>query len=190
MSTDPLIDVLSAVVTVLDRGGVLYAVTGSVASSILGEPRTSLDIDIVVQMSTAQARQIVRSLPPRFYCSERMLVDAVTDHSIANLIDQETGLKVDLSVMADAPFFKDVMKRRILLSFGPDTPGYYVVTAEDVILMKLLWRLDSQSKKQWDDALGVVRVRGALLDWKYLFEQAGRLDITEDLEALRDEGGV
>ncbi|MCH7793471.1 MAG: hypothetical protein IID31_14475 [Planctomycetes bacterium] len=56
--------------------------------------------------------------------------------------------------------------------------------------MKLLWRKDSRSQKQWENALSVVRVRGARLDWKYLFEQARELDLVEDLTALRDEGCV
>ena len=64
------------------------------------------------------------------------------------------------------------------------------VTPEDIILMKLLWRRDSTSEKQWRDALSVARVKGARMDWKYLFEQAKRLGIEEDLITLRDEAGI
>ena len=64
------------------------------------------------------------------------------------------------------------------------------MTAEDVILMKLLWRKDTQSQKQWDNALGVAKVKGARMDWKYLFGQAGQLGVKEDLVRLRDEAGI
>jgi hypothetical protein len=56
--------------------------------------------------------------------------------------------------------------------------------------MKLEWRKDTGSRKQWDNALGVVRVHGARLDWKYLFERARLLGVEGDLTALRDESGV
>ena len=68
--------------------------------------------------------------------------------------------------------------------------GDYTGPAEDIILMKLLWRRDTRSTKQWENALSVARVKGARMDWKYLFEQARTLDIEEDLIALRDEAGI
>ena len=60
MLTDPLLDVLSAVVNVLSHAGVEYAVTGSVASSLHGEPVFSQDIDLVVRMTPEQARRVAR----------------------------------------------------------------------------------------------------------------------------------
>ena len=56
--------------------------------------------------------------------------------------------------------------------------------------MKLLWRKDTQSRKQWENALSVVRVKGVSLDWKYLFEQARTLGLEDDLIKLRDEAGI
>ena len=56
--------------------------------------------------------------------------------------------------------------------------------------MKLLWRKDTQSTKQWDNALGVARVKGARMDWKYLFENAKSLGVEDDLIRLRDEAGI
>ena len=56
--------------------------------------------------------------------------------------------------------------------------------------MKLVWRQDSRSEKQWKNALSVARVRGVTLDWKYLFEQARELKIEDDLVKLRDEAGI
>ena len=56
--------------------------------------------------------------------------------------------------------------------------------------MKLLWRKDTRSAKQWDNALGVAAVKGARMDWEYLFRQAETLGLTKDLTELRDAGGV
>jgi hypothetical protein len=64
------------------------------------------------------------------------------------------------------------------------------VTPEDIILMKLLWRRESRSEKQWRDALGVAKVQGTRMDWNYLWDQAEHLQIKHDLTQLRDEAGI
>ena len=100
---------------------------------------------------------------------------------MANLIDSNTGLKIDLSVLEHTTYYDEVMARRVHMPFGPQGPSFYVVTAEDIILMKLLWRRESRSQKQWSNALSVARVKRATLDWKYLWEQACSLGIKDDL---------
>ncbi len=190
MGEDPFIDVIAVTVEALERVGVHYAITGSVASSIHGEPFHSLDVDFVIRMTVDQARSLHRALPQRFYRSAERLQEVARTGGIANLIDLDTDLKVDLSVLSAGAFFDAVLSRRTLTPFGPDAPSFYTVTAEDVVLMKLMWREESQSQKQWDNALGVVRVKGVSLDWKYLFDQARELDIEQDLIKLRDEAGI
>jgi hypothetical protein len=190
MSTDPVLDVLEAAVTVLEAAGVEDAITGSVASSIHGEPYSSQDVDLVVRMTPEQARQIAEQLPRRFYRSEDALVRAAQTCGMANLIDTDTGLKVDLSVLTPSGFHDRVFERRVMDSLGGTDREFAVVSAEDIILMKLAWRKDTRSAKQWENALGVARCQGTRMDWKYLFEQAVTLGIVEDLERLRDEAGI
>ena len=109
---------------------------------------------------------------------------------MANLIDTDTGLTVDLCVLAPSEFHDQVFARRQVLEIGPDRVPCYMVSPEDIILMKLAWRKDTRSAKQWENALGVARVKGARMDWQYLFEQAFTLGIENDLERLRDEAGI
>ncbi len=190
MERDPFIDLIQATVEALDRAAIPYAITGSVASGVHGEPVTSQDVDFVVRMTERQARQIDEELPRRFYRNSERLLQVAREGGIANLIDGDTGLKVDLSVLSRNPFHDTVLSRRALADFGAEAGSFYTVTPEDVILMKLQWRKKTRSQKQWDNALGVVRVKGATLDWKYLFEQARALDIHDDLTRLRDEAGI
>ena len=189
MTDDPLVEVLSAVTRVLDEAHVEYAVTGSIASGLHGEPRATIDVDIACRLSPAQAEAVARGLPDRFYRSADVLRRAAETSGMANLIDQSTGVKVDLSALSRTTFHDSVLARRKPIPFGTGAPEFQFVTAEDVVLMKLDWRRRSRSAKQWDDALGVVRVRGARLDWDYLRRMASLLDLADDLDRLRDEGG-
>ena len=185
-----LIETLSTVAEALELEGVQYAIAGSIASSFHGEPHTSVDVDLIVVASVEQARRIARQLSPRFYAPDDMLADAAQKRSFVNVVDNRSSLKVDISFIERGGYLARTLDRRIKACIGSAVPEFWFVTAEDVILMKLLWRKDTHSAKQWDNALGVARVKGARMDWKYLFEQAKTLGVEEDLERLRDEAGI
>ncbi len=187
---DALVDTLQQVTDALEQLGLPYAVTGSVASSMYGEVHSTVDADLILIAAPESAGRLSTMLGSRFYAPEDMLTDAARNMTMTNVVDNRQGLKVDLSFVGDDPFLRSVMQRRTRQSIGVSLPEFWVVTPEDVILMKLIWRRESQSTKQWNDALGVVRVRGARLDWKYLFDTAHTLGVADELTRLRDEGGV
>jgi len=190
MPANPIYEVLELVVNALTKSEIDYVVTGSVASGLYGEPVTTQDVDIVVRMTEPQARRFAQSLPQRFYRDEESLATAAQDGGLVNVIDMETSFKVDVSVVAATPFYKSVFQRSQGLEFEPGAMKIKVVSPEDIILMKLEWRKESKSTKQWQNALSVAQVRGARMDWKYLFGQARELGIEEDLVKLRDDAGI
>ena len=190
MPLEGLMDSLRLVVDALEHEGIVYAITGSVASGIHGEPLVSLDVDVVARMTSNQAAGLARRLGPRYYADVEMLRRAADDHSLANLYDQSTGLKFDLSVPAATAYHEQVFARRVRVTDPEDRLAFWVVAAEDVVLMKLVWRKDTRSQKQWENALGVVRVQGHRLDWAYLRRWARELDVECDLDSLSREAGV
>lgn len=190
MSINPIYEVVELTVAALTEIGIEYAITGSVASGLYGEPISTQDVDIIVRMTEPQARRLGQALPARFYRNEESLVSAARDGGMVNVIDMDTTFKVDLSVVALTPFHRSVFDRRRGIEFEPGRMKIDVVSPEDIILMKLVWRRDTQSQKQWENALSVARVRGTRMDWKYLFGQARTLGIEDDLVKLRDEAGI
>lgn len=188
--SDALIDMLTQVTNVLENHRILHAVTGSVASSLYGEFYESVDADIVLVASPKKGKEIAEDLTPRFYAPEDMLTDAADRHAMTNIVDNRTGMKVDLSFIGPDDYLRNVLARRVQKSIGTHPAKFWFVTPEDVVLMKLLWRRDTQSRKQWENALSVVRIQRTKLDWKFMFERASQLKITKDLETLRDEAGI
>lgn len=62
---------LKKVIQVLNETGIEYMVTGSVVSSLQGEPRTTHDIDIVVVIQKNTTKKMVDYFPPPdFYLDE------------------------------------------------------------------------------------------------------------------------
>ncbi len=190
MAIEGMIGSIRLVTGALDAEGVPYAVTGSVASSIHGEPITSIDVDIVVLMTPDQAPRFAGRMAPRFYADAETLRRAALDHSITNILDQTTGLKFDISVLAETPYHQQLFQRRIKMAHPDSGVTFWIVSPEDIVLMKLLRRRDTRSRKQWDNALSVVRVQGSRLDWAYLRKWARQLSIEGDLEALAREAGI
>lgn len=110
MTFDP-IEVALRVADALDRCGIMYLVGGSVASSINGEPRSTLDIDMVVELTASQVSPLIDALGDDFYADSEALLRAVASRSSANLIDLRTSMKVDLFVAGGSPIDEQQMAR-------------------------------------------------------------------------------
>lgn len=57
------------VASLLDHLGIPYVLGGSVASSLVGEPRATMDVELAVQLGTTQAEQLVAALGAEWYVS-------------------------------------------------------------------------------------------------------------------------
>jgi hypothetical protein len=119
-----------------------------------------------------------------------MLRRAAVEHRMANFIDGSSGFKVDISVLADTAYHRELMRRRVKITSPDIGDAFWVVSPEDIVLMKLVWRKESRSEKQWRNALSVLKIRGHQLDWSYLRDWAGRLGVLDDLEALAREARI
>jgi hypothetical protein len=84
------------VANILESIGISYLVGGSVASGIWGEMRYTQDIDIVADIPENQIQTLLDAFSPRFYLSEIAIQDAIKNGQSFNLIDNETGWKIDI----------------------------------------------------------------------------------------------
>lgn len=187
---DP-IDVAIRVAAILDRVGIRYTIGGSVAASIAGEPRSTLDIDIVVALTRGQVDALLRELGSAFYASPEAIHRAIDTLGTVNVIDQETNVKVDLFVAGGTPLDLQQLERRQAVEIRGGSV-IYVHPPEDILLQKLRWHRKGggTSDRQWRDILGIIRTQGANLDRRYLVANAPALDIEADLaRALRDADG-
>ena len=191
MSTDfePLQVALSAA-HALDQCGLRYVVGGSLASSVSGEPRSTLDVDLVVAISAADVDSLVAALGDDFYADAEAVQRAVRQRSSVNVFHRATSTKVDLFVLGGSPLDEQALNRRVRLQVATDPDRFlYVYTPEDTLLQKLRWyRLGGEvSDRQWRDVLGIVAVQGRALDDSYLRSGADLLAVTDLLDrALRE----
>lgn len=178
---------LKQVIQTLNQTGIQYMLTGSVASSLQGEPRATHDIDMVIAIEKSKAHELAEAFPsPDFYLDEHNILDAINGQSMFNLIDLKSGDKVDFWILSNEAFDRSRFSRRYSEKFmGTEMQ---VSSPEDTILAKLRWaKLCGGSEKQFTDALRVYEVQYGKLDLDYIEHWAKELDIKALWERITDE---
>jgi hypothetical protein len=188
--TEPVDPIATAVIVArhLDVMHVPYTIGGSIASSFAGEPRSTVDIAIVVALEERHVDALVAALSPEFYADAHALRRAIRTRSTANLIHQATQLKVDLFVAGGTPLDARQLARRQPVDLG-EGRRLYVHPPEDILLQKLRWyRLGGEvSDRQWRDIAAIVRVQGRRLDREYVRQGAEILGVSDLLDRALGE---
>ena len=79
----------------LNRLGVPYMLTGSMASNFWGVPRTTHDLDFVVKFQPEDGPRIAREFEDGFFIDERAIRGAFAPPYMFNAIYRRSALKVD-----------------------------------------------------------------------------------------------
>ena len=166
----------------LNRSRVVYYLTGSMASNYWGIPRTTHDLDFVVQLPPLAATRIIQEFSDDFYIDEEAVQAAQQPPYQFNAVDTRSALKVDFWLARAEPFDQETLRRRVQVALFGEPAS--IATAEDVILHKLIWHRISPSDRQLGDAAGVVAVQADALDRNYLRRWARELDLAAEVELL------
>ena len=165
----------------LERLELRYYVTGSWALAAYAEPRTTLELDIVVDLDAARYGQLVR---PAF--EDAYLVNDPIDfggRAIGGLIHRTEIARIDLILGRHDAWARSAMDRRRAMDH-PGLGSTCLIAPEDLLLAKLEWSDGGKSELQLRDCRSIVRIEAAL-DWTYLARYAAALGVTELLEKVR-----
>jgi hypothetical protein len=180
---------LGRIITALDAQGIPHMLAGSFASAHHGVPRTTHDIDLVIDPTKPALDRFVRGLDPeRFYVSVDAADEAWRRRGQFNVVDLDSGWKIDLIIRKERPFSHEEFRRRT-----PTTllgTAVFVATAEDTVLAKLEWARLGESERQLRDVVGVLEMRGDQLDRHYVERWARELGVEELWVRARAEVGL
>jgi hypothetical protein len=157
----------------LERLGLPYCVTGSVAASVYGEPRLTADIDIVLLLGVRDIAALRTAFPDAEYYvppDETLRLELARDtRGMFNLIHHASQFKADIYLAARDPLHAWALKhrRRISLEDG----GAWIAPPEYVILRKLEYLREGAQDKHVRDIrfiLAASDIDRALVDAEVL----------------------
>ncbi len=184
-----LFELLQKVVSILERLGIPYLITGSVAAMAFGEPRLTNDIDIVAAIDEKHIRDFLMSFPSdQFYISEGAIREAILGQEQFNIIHPESGIKIDVIIKQDTPF-DDSRFKRLHRIYPAESYQANFAAPEDVIIKKMEYYKAGGSDKHLRDIAGILKVSGEIVDWDYITRWAKHLDLTEVWDVIREKLG-
>lgn len=160
-------------------------ITGSVASSFHGEPRTTRDVDIVIDASDRALDALLAQLSPaEWYVDANAARSALRDRTQFNVIHVASAWKIDLIVRKERAFSLEEFRRRREV----DLAGVMTVvaSAEDTAIAKLEWAAAGESERQLRDVAAIIAVIGDDLDRAYIERWVARLDLRAGWHAARE----
>jgi predicted nucleotidyltransferase len=182
-------EVLQRITAALDQSNVAYMLTGSFASAYHGTPRSTQDIDIVVEATPAQLNDLVNGLPVgQYYSDLDAALQAHKAESMFNVIDLSTGWKIDFILRKSRPFSHEEFRRRARVNL--QGVSLFVASAEDILVAKLEWSRLAQSQRQIDDAAAILRARRETLDHSYIEKWTRELHLEEEWAKAQGAAGV
>lgn len=169
---------LLKVAPILDELKIDYYITGGLAVSFWGRVRSTLDIDIVIKLLHPKIKPLagaLRKISKYGYIDEEAAKETLRRKGEFNFIDPETGYKVDFWITKEDERAKLEFERRIVKKV--DGQKIFFISAEDLILNKLIWYEKSFSDRHLEDAEQVFKVQKKNLDLDYLKKQAAKLEV-------------
>lgn len=181
MASDPL-ELTAEVAQLLERLSIRYAVGGSIASSLVGEPRATVDIDMAVNLDSLELDRLLDAVDGDFYVPLAAAQAALEDHGSFNIIQQDGMLKIDFFVLGQGPLDTRQISRRVAYELPTEPPAsVWVTSAEDQVLRKLDWYRQggASSDRQWRDVCAILRINSTDLDHDYLDKTALLVGLTD-----------
>jgi len=149
----------------LNRLGVKYMVTGSVAAMLYGEPRLTHDVDLVLTMSRKDSTRFIQAFPDdEFYCPPPEVIGAELSRERRghfNLIHHSTGFKADIYLTGEDPLLIWGLDRTRTMAMEGE--AIIVAPPEYVIVKKLAYYQEGQSEKHLRDVRSIIKGIGSTL---------------------------
>jgi len=194
MKTPDILHAMKPVRISFDKLSIPYYISGSIASSVYGIARATMDIDLVADIKHENVFQLKKMLEDKYYIDENMIEDAIKHSSSFNLIHLETMIKIDVFIQKKHPYHIEALKRKRkdTLEESANAPEFYFSSPEDIILNKLQWynEGDRVSEREWLDVIGVIKVQSNNLDTEYLQKWGDNLGLSELITKAFEDAGI
>jgi hypothetical protein len=158
-------------------------VTGGSAVGFWGHIRTTMDIDIVIQIPQSKVNAFVQSIKDEAYIDEQEILESFGAQGLFNVIYNKTSFKVDFIIKKNDPYESEKFARKVNINFLNNI--LYVISPEDLIISKMLWSKSSGgSERQIKDCESIYLLNKDRLDMKYMQKWIKYYNLNADFQKL------
>ena len=174
-------EILNLVCIFLNKHDIDYVIVGGFAVLFYGNPRTTMDIDYVIQLNDENIPELIKFLQENgFHADEYDMRTAIKEKSHCTVEDKETMFRLDIKgVYSEMDERALRNKRKVEIN----DIAIWIASPEDTIANKLVFAREQDI----NDALGVYVRQYELLDMDYLENTAKRIGIIQGLKDLNKE---
>jgi hypothetical protein len=185
--SDDVVTIARRLGKAIEQAGGAYLVGGSIASSLQGEPRSTSDIDVVLELPPTRVDHLVDLLGPDFEVDIDLLRTCLQSGGTCNIFYIPTVTKIDLFARGSDRYDQTEFSRRRPVQVDASGETLVVASPEDTVLRKLLGyqQEGGVSERQWRDVVEILRVSGPEMDSAHLSAWADRLGLTATLERAK-----
>lgn len=159
-----MLSFFNKITDVLNECNIPYMLSGSVAMSLYIVPRSTRGLDFIVHLQAEDINAFVAGFQDGFYCDKGSIRDAVDSRGLFTIMDHASGFKADFVVLKEDIFRQEEFSRRVPMDYFGKT--IFVVSPEDLLISKLIWIQDFQSRIQMEDIINLASLES--LDWTYI----------------------
>ncbi len=171
-------DVLKDFSSRLEKLGLEYMLTGSMALAHYAIPRMTADIDIVIELSSNDLPKFIKEFENDYYIPQNSARNAVSRKSMFNVLNRQSIVKIDCVIRKDDDFQKEVFSHRQRVNYA-DHFDLWIISKEGLILSKLNWAKNTRSEMQMRDVASILRNE---YDEDYVRTWAKTLEIEDILD--------
>ncbi len=180
-------DLFAVFVRPLHRAGIRYMITGSVASMHYGEPRFTMDVDLLVHLDESEVPRLTSTFPESDYYTPppETIAEEIRRATSAhfNVIHHDTGLKADFYPSRRHRYWAWAWEHRHPAMIE-GAPAIFA-PPEYVILAKLEFYREGGSDKHLRDIRSMLAVSGDEIDRALIERAVGELGLAVQWRAAQ-----
>lgn len=166
-------DLLEKTCAKLEAYDIQYMISGSLALLAYSTPRMTRDIDIVVNIQESDLSKFLEIFKDGFYLHPQSIREEINRRGMFNVIDYNSGFKIDFIVRKNTPFHINEFNRRIITNVY-NFPAY-IVTLEDLVIAKIKWIQEYQSENQINDIVNLIK--NPTIDLEYVYKWCREMNL-------------
>jgi hypothetical protein len=174
---------VATVVVALEESELPYMLAGSFATFVYGLPRSTKDVDFVVELVQPSFDKLAGLLQPVFHLDPQQHLETITWTRRYVLTSRTSSFKVELFIKDEDPHHVEQWSRKRRAWSSHAGREVWMPSAEDVVIQKVRWGRPQDRI----DAEQVIAVQNRNLDWPYIekwCDAHGTRKVLEEIRAL------